>query len=282
MNFYSPLRYPGGKGKVASFFNQLVSTNFIDDGIYVEPYAGGASVALYLLFNESVSKVIINDVDKSIFAFWYCVLNKTEELCRLINEVPVTIETWKEQKRIQKNKNKAGIVKLGFSTFFLNRTNRSGILNAGVIGGQKQISRWKMDARYNKTELVNRIKRISAYKDRIELHNTDALDLIKFLRKTLPEKTLFFLDPPYYIKGKDLYLNHYKERDHKKIATEMSKVKKQKWVVTYDSVEPIRKLYYAHRQKTYTLNYSAGQPIKGEEVMIFSDNLNLPMRLTIH
>jgi DNA adenine methylase len=273
MDFYSPLRYPGGKGKVAGYFKQVFKDNLLYDGVYVEPYAGGASVALSLLFNEYASKIVINDIDRSIFAFWYSTLHKTDELCRLINDTPVTIKNWEAQRGIQKAKRRRSILKVGFSTFFLNRTNRSGILNAGMIGGRQQTGTWKIDARYNKKDLINRIERIALYKDKIELHNSDAVELVKSLRKTLPTKTLFYFDPPYYVKGKDLYLNYYKDDDHQQIATEIGKLNKQKWIVTYDNVKPIRKLYTDFRKVKYTLNYSAAQPSKGEEVMIFSDNM---------
>lgn len=273
MNFYSPLRYPGGKAKVADYFKRIFRDNFLCDGVYVEPYAGGASVALSLLFNEYVSKIVINDINHSIFAFWYSVLNNPNELCKLINDTPVNIDTWEEQRAIFRGCNKFSLLEVGFSTFFLNRTNRSGILNAGVIGGKKQEGSWRIDARFNKKDLINRIERIATYRDKIKLYNSDAIELVRSLRKTLPPKTLFYLDPPYYVKGKDLYFNYYVDKDHHEIATEISKVKKQKWIVTYDYVPYIRQLYKNYRQVKYTLNYSAARVGRGEEVMIFSDNL---------
>ena len=274
MSFYSPLRYPGGKGKVADYFKQIFKDNLLYDGVYVEPYAGGASVALALLFNEYASKIIINDIDRSIFSFWHSVLFKTEELCKLIYDTEVTIDNWDVQRQIQKTKNRQSNLKLGFSTFFLNRTNRSGILKAGTIGGRKQIGEWKIDARYNKKELINRIERIAQYKNYIELHNYDAIQLVKTLRKTLPKKSLFYFDPPYYVKGKDLYLNYYEGNDHQEIAHEISKVSNQKWIITYDDVSPIRNLYSEYRKKSFKLYYSAGGSNKqGQEIMIFSDNI---------
>lgn len=273
MRFYSPLRYPGGKAKVADYFKQLFKDNYLYDGIYVEPYAGGASVALSLLLNEYVSKIIINDIDRSIFAFWHSLLNKTDELCKLVNDTPVNIDTWKKQKAIQKEKKKRSLLEIGFSTFFLNRTNRSGILNGGVIGGQAQNGAWKIDARYNKKDLIDRIERIAEYKNKIELYNFDAIEVIKIFRKSLSSKTLFYFDPPYYVKGKDLYLNYYEDADHRKIASEINMIKKQKWVVTYDNVPKVKQLYKEHRQIKYKLNYSAGYATQGKEVMIFSDNL---------
>lgn len=274
MNFYSPLRYPGGKGKVADYFKMIFKENLLYDGIYIEPYAGGASVGLSLLFNEYASKIIINDIDPSIFSFWHSVLNETDELCKLINDTPVTIESWEIQKQIQKVKHRHGLLKVGFSTFYLNRTNRSGILNAGIIGGQEQNGEWKMDARYNKKELISRIERIAQYKGKIELHNSDAVALVKSLRKTLPQKSLFYFDPPYYVKGKGLYLNYYENSDHQNIANEISKVTDQKWIITYDDVTPIRQLYSDFRKKSFKLFYSAGSANKeGKEIMIFSDNI---------
>lgn len=275
MEFYSPLRYPGGKGKVSDYFKQVFKENLLYDGIYVEPYAGGASVALSLLFNEYASKIIINDIDRSIFGFWHSVLNNPDELCKLIKDTKITVNAWEKQKKIQKAKEEHSLLEVGFSTFFLNRTNRSGILNAGIIGGREQTGNWKIDARYNKPELISRIERIAQYKEKIELHNNDAVKLVKSLRKTLPSKALFYFDPPYFVKGKDLYLNYYEANDHQDIATEINKVDKQKWIVTYDNVQPIRNLYKSYRKVKYSLNYSAAQASKGEEVMIFSNNIHI-------
>lgn len=274
MSFYSPLRYPGGKGKVADYFKQVFKENFLYDGIYIEPYAGGASVALALLFNEYASKIIINDIDRSIYSFWYSVLNLTDELCKLIIDTPVTLENWERQRHIQKDKQQQGLLEVGFSTFYLNRTNRSGILNAGIIGGRQQTGEWKIDARFNKEELIERILKIAQYKNKIDLYNSDAVKLVQSLRNTLPQKSLFYFDPPYYIKGKDLYLNYYQDKDHQDIADEISKVSNQKWIVTYDDVSQIRNLYSNYRKKDFNLSYSAGSSNKvGKEIMIFSDNI---------
>jgi DNA adenine methylase len=283
-NYYSPLRYPGGKAKVANYFKEIFKENYLYDGTYIEPFSGGASVALSLLFNEYASKIIINDIDRSIYSFWYCVLNHTEELCKLIRDTPVTMETWNAQKKIQDSKNKYGLLKVGFSTFFLNRTNRSGIINAGVIGGRNQNGNWKIDARYNKIDLIERITRIARYKGQIELFNLDAVYLVKKLSSKLPVKSIFYFDPPYYVKGKDLYLNYFVDKDHAKIANTIGSIRTHKWVVSYDSDPAIVNLYRKYRQENYFLNYSLINASRGEEIMIFSDNLHIPDRpiLALH
>ena len=272
--FVSPLRYPGGKLKVVDYVKHLFEVNDLMDGTYIEPYAGGASVALTLLFSEYASRIKINDIDRSIYAFWHSVLKETDALCRLVADTPVNMEVWHAQREVQARKADADLLELGFSTFFLNRTNRSGILSGGVIGGKNQDGNFKIDARYNKEDLIERIESIAEYADRIELTSKDAVDLIKSIKKPT-EKTFCYLDPPYYVKGRDLYLNYYNDDDHRAIAKAIKKYK-GKWIISYDAVDFIRELYKDYRQKEYYLSYSAGNPAKGREIVVYSDGLVIP------
>lgn len=273
--YVSPLRYPGGKLKVVNYVKQLMEVNDLKGGTYIEPYAGGASVALSLLFDKYASKIKINDKDRSIYAFWHSVLNETEDLCRMIIDTPVTMDVWQAQHELQKHKEEVSLLELGFSTFFLNRTNRSGILSGGVIGGKEQTGTWKIDARYNKKELMKRIEIIAEYSDLIELTSMDAVTLIKRYKRAPAAKTFCYLDPPYYVKGQDLYLNYYRDEDHKDIAETIQKFK-GKWIISYDAVDFIRKLYGDYRQKEYYLSYSVGNPSRGKELMVYSNGLIIP------
>lgn len=275
-NFYSPLRYPGGKGRLSFYIHLLVEYNLLSDGHYVEPYAGGSSVALSMLFNEYSSEIHINDLDYSVYCFWKSVINDTENFCELINKTDVTIDNWKVQRQIQSNPRLYNSIEVGFSTFFLNRTNRSGILHAGIIGGNNQEGNWKIDARFNKEELISRVQRIGRFKDRINLYNLDAIELINSIKKKLPKKTFFYFDPPYYKKGKELYVNFYDHADHVQIASLINSLKDNYWLVSYDNDENINKLYSQYRQQVYDLNYHAGRASVGSEILVFSDNLIVP------
>lgn len=274
MRVLSPLRYPGGKSRIADFVKQIIKDNKLLDGVYVEPYAGGAAVALSLLMSEYVSRIIINDKDRSIFAFWHSVLNETERLCQYIEETPVTMEIWREQRELQsiEKKKTADLFSLGFSTLFLNRTNRSGIIKAGVIGGFEQTGNYKIDARYKKEELIARIRRIAAYADRIELHNEDAVDLVSKISHIAPQNTIMYLDPPYYKKGRGLYMNYYNDSDHRAIRDIITNVDTIKWMVSYDNSCFIKSLYKEYRSQEFYLNYSANNNGKGTEVLFFSNN----------
>lgn len=273
--FVSPLRYPGGKLKVVDYIKRLFEVNGLCGGTYIEPYAGGASVALSLLFCKFASRIKINDIDRSIYAFWHSVLNETDAFCRLITDTLVNMDTWNAQRAVQREKETADLLSLGFSTFFLNRTNRSGILNGGVIGGREQTGNYLIDARYNKKDLIERIEHIAGYADLIDLTSMDAVELIKRYKRTPAAKTLVYLDPPYYIKGRDLYLNYYNNDDHRAIAEAIKKYK-GKWIISYDAVPFISELYQNYRQKEYHLSYSAGTPSKGKEIMVYSEGLIIP------
>jgi len=272
METFSPLRYPGGKNKTYSYIQHLIKKN--DISTYIEPFAGGAAVALRLLLNGDVKKIIINDYDRSIFSLWNVIIHDSERLIELIRNTPITIEEWYKQKEIQNRKESIDEISLAFSTLFLNRTNRSGIIKAGVIGGKDQTGEYKLDCRFNKEKIIEKIENIARQKRRIEIYNMDAKDFIfKVIKKT--RKSLTFFDPPYYDKGPDLYTNFYSHENHVELANIIHKAMRNRyWILTYDVAEQIEFLYRKNRKEKYYLNYSVAKPTKGQEFMFFSRKIN--------
>jgi len=274
---FTPLRYPGGKGKLAAYIKSLMKSNRLLDGEYVEPYAGGAAIALELLLHEYVSRIHINDVSRPVYAFWKSVLRHTEDLCRLVRDTPITVKAWDRHKRVLSRPTEHDDLEVGFAMFFLNRTNRSGILNGGIIGGRDQTGPWKIDARFNAPELAHRIEAIARMKGRISLTRQDALKFLKSGVTRWPKKTLIYLDPPYYVKGRELYYDFYQHEDHEEVAEFVTEnITRQTWIVSYDNVQPIRSLYAQSRHLTYDIGYSARSSRQGSEVMFFSDGLQVP------
>ena len=275
MKNISPLRYPGGKSQVYDYVRELVVAN--NATTYIEPYMGGMGIALRLLLNKDVNKIMVNDYDKSIYAFWYSVLNYTDQLIEIIENTPVTIEEWKNQRNIQQNKNNCdNLLLLGFSTLFLNRTNRSGIIKAGVIGGLKQEGDYKLDCRFNKKKTIEKIKLIASMKNRIKLYNMDAEEFIR-LNISRTKNSFTFFDPPYYLKGPGLYTNFYNHENHLSLAKTIKKyMSNKKWILTYDISEEIFKMYNDFRNEKYYLNYSVTKPSKGIEYIFYSEQLNIP------
>ncbi len=275
----SPLRYPGGKSRFSRLLATFIQMNNVQDGIYVEPYAGGAGAGLNLLFSEYVDSIILNDADRMIYLFWKALLQDTEKFIDLINKTPVSIDERQRQKRIFLNDEVATITEQAFSTFYLNRCNRSGILNGGPIGGNSQTGEWRLDARFNKKELIRRIEKIADYRSRITIYNFDA---VQFMRQivsplgTSGKRLLVYLDPPYYSKGDQLYLNYYDAAGHAALAEYIMKQTSFKWIVSYDDVPEIRELYSSMDVRKISLYYSAQIKRVGSEVIIFSPNSIAP------
>lgn len=277
----SPLRYPGGKTAIWPLISKIIADNRLDKGHYAEPYAGGGGLALSLLFKGYVHELHLNDLDRSIWCFWDAIINNTNDFIEKIISTEITIDEWYLQREIQRNKDEADDFELAFSSFFLNRTNRSGvILKAGVIGGFAQDGQYKLDCRFNKDALIEKIRRIEKYKHRIHLYNLDAIEFINETNSNLPEKSVYCVDPPYFVKGSTLYTNFYDPDDHQKIANTLNNLERS-WILTYDNAPAIQELYADRKQFRFNLNYSAAHKRIGTELLITSDDLKLSNELNL-
>lgn len=278
MRSFTPLRYPGGKAKLAWLLKEIINENRLGDGCYAEPYAGGAGVALDLLLTGYVKKIYLNDLNAGVYSFWRSVIHEPDELCRKISRSKISVPAWRRHKNVLANPDQHSSLDVGFSFLFLNRTNRSGIINAGMIGGADQTGNWKIDARFNKDSLIERILLIAEHAGNIFLSNDDAIKFLKRIDKKASEKSLIYLDPPYFVQGKRLYDNFYNPDDHRKIANLTSKLQSL-WMVSYDNAPEIREMYSNFRQSTLALQYSAQTSYEGSEVLIFSKKLKLPQSI---
>jgi DNA adenine methylase len=275
----TPLRYPGGKTQMTPLVQEIMRANGLLQCVYCEPFAGGAGIACRLLVAGGIAEAWINDIDPAIHAFWDCVLNATDDLCDLIERVPITMEEWHRQRAVQQQA-RASRLALGFSTLFLNRTNRSGILKGGVIGGLEQKSKYPLDCRFNRVDLVRKVRRIATYRDQIRLSCQDARLYIGTQVKRLPAHSLVNIDPPYYDKGPELYTSFYTHADHAALARAVRAIRKP-WMLTYDDVTEIRGLYGGMPGTQKALNYTAQDKKVGMELLILSPALKSPASLCL-
>ena len=274
MRTHSPLRYPGGKSCMLALVASLIRENRLVRPDYAEPYAGGFGLALGLLYGGYVDHVHLNDVDPGIWSFWHAVLEECDELVDLVENVHVTVEEWHRQKRIVSEGDTGDPVALGFATFFLNRTNRSGIIKgAGVIGGFEQKGRYSIDCRFNREDLVRRIRRIQRYRSRIHLHRLDAITFLS-KRSYFEPDTFFAIDPPYFRKGPYLYTSFYRPEDHADVADAVRNLQ-HPWIVTYDMTDEVRGLYRDFRQFEFDIKYSVQSKRVGTELLIASRGLRV-------
>lgn len=273
----SPLRYPGGKTQLSPFVIDLARANNLDGGVYAEPFAGGAGIAWRLLLNGDMTEVWLNDIDPAVFAFWDNVVHRPDPLCELILRTGITIDEWHRQKRVIADPS-ASSLELAFATLFLNRTNRSGILKAGVIGGKEQTGNYKLDCRFNKPELIQKIQRIHIYREVVRLSRLDAEVCLKQWEKNLPKRSLINIDPPYFTQGRDLYLSFYNPDDHKRLSQLVRKLEKP-WMLTYDDAPEIAKLYAGLPMYRKSLVYYAQVKRRASELLVLSPKLVAPVAL---
>lgn len=268
IKYYSPLRYPGGKSCIFPFMAQYFYENNLIGIDYAEPYAGGAGLALRLLIDEYVGNIYINDYNPSIYAFWKMILKYPDDFCEWIMNVEVSVDNWYKYKQIQKDYSTADMMELAKSTFFLNRTNISGVIKGGIIGGLSQKGKYGITARFKKEELIEKIKIISRFADRIVVSNEDG---ILFARKIdrKQRRTFIYLDPPYYQKGADLYMNYFTDKDHIELSNVVKKIKNP-WLVSYDNQPFILDLYSQYQRVVYQLSQCASNRV-GDEVLIFKN-----------
>jgi DNA adenine methylase len=274
VNYLSPLRYPGGKARLGPYFARLLSSQSIDIETYCEPYAGGAGAGLYLLTQGHVERLLINDLNPGVAAFWRASLAQPDAFIDLLDQCRVDLDNWHAQRAIYSTPAGRGDLELGFATYFLNRTNRSGILNARPIGGLEQTGRWTIDARFNKRELTARIRALADHADHIDVRQQPATDLLASLnRRRRP--VFLYVDPPYIAQGDELYMTEHTWHDHNQLAALLRK-SPHPWVLTYDNGDRIRGLYQDVRCARFKISHTAQTQKIGKELMFFSRGLRVP------
>ena len=135
------------------------------------------------------------------------------------------------------------------------------------------ITTYLIDCRFNKSKLIKRVQQIYDNRDKIQIFDFDARD---FLRLNFPNNSFFFIDPPYFKKGSQLYQNYFTIQDHREIA-EIVRELNYPWIVTYDNVDEIIRMYDFSNYQTYQLTYTVERKYIGTEIMFYRENLNIDL-----
>ena len=256
---------------MAGFVGNLLKNQPSRLSRYVEPFAGGAGVGLRLLVDEFVDEIVINDLNPGIAAFWRAVFETPDELLAKLRECEVSIDEWHKQRETYLSEPDDDVT-LGFALFFLNRTNRSGILDARPIGGYAQDGKWKIDARFDPRRLAERISALAQFGSRVCVREVDGIDLVA---EHLNDRNAFiYADPPYLVKGDDLYLDTLDWSDHVRLAALLQDG--GQWLLTYDADPRITDdLYAGCRCAEFSMTHSAAVQHVGREYAVFASSLEV-------
>jgi DNA adenine methylase len=272
--YLSPLRYPGGKARLAPYLARVLATQSKSIDTYCEPYAGGAGAGLQLLSDGHVSKLIINDLNPGIAAFWRSTFFNTHALVKMVIDCVVDIENWHRQRAVYLAPHDHDDLDLGFATFFLNRTNRSGILSARPIGGLGQTGNWLIGARFNKADLTQRLENLGGLASHVSVREERAIALIRTLNRR-KNPALLYVDPPYVVPGEELYMTDHSWHEHQQLAQILAK-SPHPWILTYDADDRTRGLYRDFRCLGFGISHTAQVQKVGREFMFFSRGLRVP------
>lgn len=273
--YLSPLRYPGGKRELAPYLARVARAQIPRVREYAEPFAGGAGAALHLLADELVQVIHINDLNPGIASMWEAVVEQPAEFARRIRQQDANLTAWHAARAIYLDPARQDRFELGFATFLLNRWNRSGIITARPIGGLTQNGHWKIDARFNRDDLAQRVEFIGEYGPRIHVTQLDARDFIARLEREHPA-ALTYIDPPYLSQGEDLYYDSLASDDHATLAKQLRE-SPLRWLLTYDvDIRITRELYPKFRCAEFQIAHTAQKQHVGSEYAIFGRKTAVP------
>lgn len=230
--FKSPLRYPGGKSRVAKKISNLIPE--FDE--YREPFLGGGSVFIYQkqLFPDRI--FWINDVYFELFNFWKISQKDIVSLVEKVLHLKAKFQNGKDLHRyLNFNQSKFTNLEKAASFFIFNRITFSGTTLSGGYSESAFLGRFTKSS-------IERLKPLDTILEDAQITNFDYKNLVNRSGKNV----FIYLDPPYFsAKESKLYGkrgNLHSNFDHKEFAKVM-KGCKHKWLITLDDCVYIRELF---------------------------------------
>jgi DNA adenine methylase len=288
-------RYPGGKSKFRDEILTAIAATSNDAMEYREPFFGGGSVGLMVLEDNDHTKQVsqdpfdllfsfdtptkgknakektfgyrsfwINDKDVGIFSLWNAVINNPEELKELVNSFKPSIQAFDDYKQFFLDNPTpttiSEIVECGFRKLAIHQISYSGlgVKSGGPLGGRNQDANTKypIDCRWSPSNICKKIDLIHKQFISVDARVTNS-DFAAMITDT-SRPAFIYLDPPYYMKGGDLYQHAFTEDDHRRMA-DLLRVCPHPWVLSYDDCPEIRDLYSWARIEAFDAKYTIQQ-----------------------
>lgn len=281
--YVSPLRYPGGKARMAPWltdiFESLVGP--MDVEIWLEPFGGGAGAALTALTGGKVPEAWIVEANPALAAFWTAVMDDGPALAAQVETIAPSLAVFQESRekvRAALAGDTMNSFELGLAAFILNRCSRSGMImpSVGPIGGKSQSGRDTINARFNGQALADRIRTVHALGNRFKVFAGDGISFLEDLPTSGVQDEVFcFVDPPYIGVGNDLYAIGMDDDLHERLAGALNRLTAP-WLLTYDAHPRIPLLYPGSDVVEFDIPHTAGSSRVGTEYLVLGPGMQLP------
>ena len=258
-------RYPGGKAKLCGRILHHLS-RLMDDSItqYRELFFGGGSVGIkYVQKKECPKQIWLNDKDVGIACLWTSVIRYPDSLKKLVLAYKPTVDSFYQLKNDLLNTTSVPdteeeVAQVGFNKLALHQITYSGLglKSGGPLGGVAQLSKYKVDCRWSPAYICKKINTVhKVFSNKEVIHEAcTSYDFEKIITDT-SMKALLYLDPPYFVKGSQLYHESFTHQDHTRLCENLKNTQ-HKWLLSYDACEEIKEMYSWATIEEVEVNYS--------------------------
>ena len=236
----SPLRYPGGKSRVAKLLCQYIPPHTE----YREPFVGGGAIFFY---KPKVEKNWINDLHPGLYALWRTLRDHFPEfadLCKAqdTTDLRATFDYWINRFDLMKAEGNAQLVERAVQYYFINRT----VWTGRVVFDPARRSRLYFSNPEGWGKLEKKLRHLRACAEKLRGVRITCKPFEKCLGGATPE-TFIYADPPYYRDSLDtptsrLYEGHFAIEQHESLRDLLANCP-ARVMISYDDRPEVRRLY---------------------------------------
>jgi DNA adenine methylase len=250
----SLMRYPGGKQKMIepilsglrSIFRELSP-----EAELREPFLGGGSVAIAFLKDQPGRRAWLNDADISLATLWHEVIHRADTLKMLVDVFNHGLSAkhfYSYRKALCSIRTPVDVALRGSCAIAVMKLavhqlsySGLGVRAGGPMGGRHQRDPDAIGCRYNADRLCATIDEFQSVLSATRLRQ-GSCTCQDFEDIFVPGDACFYLDPPYWKAGPDLYQNSFRREDHERLAG-LLKRETRPWLLSYDKNPVIQDLY---------------------------------------
>ena len=236
----SPLRYPGGKSRVA----KLLAPYIPEHTEYREIFFGGGGVFFH---KPKARRNWVNDLHPGLHALWKTLrdhFDVFEALCRAqdASDLRATFQKWIDRDDLMKARGDDALMERAVQYYFINRT----VWTGRVVYDPARRSRLYFSNPEGWGNLEKKLAHLRACSEKLQGVRITNVPFEECLAEATPD-TFLYADPPYYRDSLDtacskLYEGHFAIEAHT-LLRDLLAASPAKAMISYDDRPEVRKLY---------------------------------------